>query len=117
MIRRREIIDALDLLADVRFQFDVWVRGGSSTAGSSFNDLIADLYDTADVRGALASPLSESGLTQKEHRALQNAIAALDALLEDHPSDEPDEVILQDRRWPQIRILAGRAAKALRENT
>jgi hypothetical protein len=116
MIRRREMIEALDLLADVRFQYDIWVRGGSSAAGSSFNDLIADLYDTAEVREALKAPLSESGLAQKEHRALENAIVALDALLEDHPSDEPDEVILQDRRWPQIRILAGRAAKTLRES-
>lgn len=118
MIRRQELVAALDLLADVRFQYDAWVRKGPKAVDSpSFNDLIADLYDTGDVRNALEQPLSESGLTRKEHHALQMAVSAIDALLEDHPSEESDEAILQDPRWPQIRIAAGRAAKALRENT
>ena len=115
MIRRQEIIDALELLADVRYQYDTWVRR-ASTSSSSFNDVIADLYDTGEVRQALSAPLSESGLTRKEHHALQSAVAAIDALLEGHPSEESDEKILQDSRWPQIRIAAGRAAKILREN-
>lgn len=116
MIRRKEIVDALDRLADVRFQYDAWVRRSPSAGDPpSFNDLIADLYDTGDVRRVLSQSLAESGLTRKQHHALQNAVLALDALLEGHPSEESDEVILQDPRWPQIRIAAGRAAKALRE--
>ncbi|MBV8423810.1 MAG: hypothetical protein JO349_01360 [Candidatus Eremiobacteraeota bacterium] len=113
-MQRREIIQALELLADVRFQYDAWVRRAPSHA-PSFNDLIADLYDTGEVRRVLDQPLKESGLSSKEHHALASAVAAIDKLLEDHPSDETDEVILQDARWPQIRIAAGRAAKALRE--
>ena len=117
MIRRNEIIDALERLADVRFQYDAWVRRTASPGNPppSFNDLIADLYDTGDVRRILSQSLAESGLTKKQHHALQTAVSALDALLEGHPSEESDEVILQDPRWPQIRIAAGRAAKALRE--
>lgn len=115
MIRRQEIVEALELLADVRYQYDAWVRR-ASTSSSSFNDVIADLYDTGDVRRALSSPPNESGLTRKEHHALLSAVTAIDALLESHPSEESDETILQDPRWPQIRIAAGRAAKALREN-
>jgi hypothetical protein len=113
--RRSEIINALDLLADVRFQYDTWVRRVPSQVAQSFNDLIADLFDTGDVRGLLALSLRESGLTSQEHHALQNAVTIIDKLLEDHPSDESDEAILQDSRWPQIRIAAGRAAKILRE--
>lgn len=112
---RTEIIKALELLADVRFQYDTWVRHASSQFGQSFNDLIADLYDIGDVRGLLAQPLKTSQLTTKEHHALANAVEIIDNLLEDHPSDETDEAILQDSRWPQIRIAAGRAAKILRE--
>ena len=115
MERRSEIIQALELLADVRFQYDTWVRHAPSHVAHSFNDLIADLYDTGDVRGLLAQPLKTSGLTSKEHHALANAVAVIDKLLEDHPSEESDEAILQDSRWPQIRIAAGRAAKILRE--
>lgn len=115
MIRRKEIVAALELLADVRFQYDAWVRRAASTRSSSFNDVIADLYDTGDVRRALDLPLAESGLSRKEHHALQNAVSAIDALLESHPSEESDESILQDPRWPQIRIAAGRAAKILSE--
>ena len=77
--------------------------------------MIADLYDTGDVRGLLTQPVKTSGLTSKEHHALANAVAIIDKLLEDHPSDETDEAILKDSRWPQIRIAAGRAAKILRE--
>jgi hypothetical protein len=113
--RRSEIIKALELLADVRFQYDTWVRHAPSQIAPSFNDLIADLYDIGDVRGLLARPVKTSGLTSKEHHALANAVAIIDKLLEDHPSDETDEAILQDSRWPQIRIAAGRAAKILRE--
>lgn len=113
--RRSEIISALELLADVRFQYDTWVRHVPSPVAQSFNDLIADLYDTGDVRRLLALALHESQLTTKEHHALQNAVTIIDKLLEDHPSDETDEAILQDSRWPQIRIAAGRAAKILRE--
>jgi hypothetical protein len=113
--RRSEIIRALERLADVRFQYDAWVRHVPMQFAASFNDLIADLYDTGDVRRLLSVPLSESGLTPRAHHALQNVVSLLDALLEDHPSDEPDDVILQDARWPQIRIAAGRAAKILRE--
>ena len=116
MQRRTEIISALELLADVRFQYDTWVRHVPSQVAQSFNDLIADLYDTGDVRGLLALPLKDTGLTTKEHHALVNAVTIIDKLLEDHPSEETDEAILQDSRWPQIRIAAGRAAKALREN-
>ena len=115
MIRRREIIDALELLADVRYQYDAWVRRASSSS-TSFNDVIADLYDTGEVRRVLALPPAESGLTRKEHHALQSAVVAIDALLESHPNEESDEKILQDQRWPHIRIAAGRAAKILREN-
>jgi hypothetical protein len=115
MIRRAEIIQALERLADVRWQYDAWVRRAPSKYSGSFNDVIADLFDTGDVRALLERPISNSGLTSKEHHALDSAVKAIDALLEDHPSDEPDEVILQDSRWPQIRIAAGRAAKALRE--
>jgi hypothetical protein len=113
--RRSEIINALELLADVRFQYDTWVRHVPSQVAQSFNDLIADLYDTGDVRGLLALPSKDSGLTSKEHHALVNAVTIIDKLLEDHPSDESDEAILQDALWPQIRIAAGRAAKILRE--
>ena len=116
VIRRAEIIQALERLADVRWQYDAWVRRASTKYSGSFNDVIADLFDTGDVRAVLSQPLSKSGLTSKEHHALESAVKAIDALLEDHPSDEPDEVILQDSRWPQIRIAAGRAAKALRES-
>ena len=117
MIRRNEIIVALERLADVRFQYDAWVRRSPSAgdAPPSFNDLIADLYDTGDVRRVLSQSLAESSLNKKQHHALQTAVSALDALLEGHPSEESDEAILQDPRWPQIRIAAGRAAKALRE--
>jgi thioredoxin-like negative regulator of GroEL len=115
MIRSKEIIEALERLADVRFQYDTWVRRTPSTDAPSFNDLIADLYDTGDVRRVLSQSPAESGLTRKQHHALQAAVTALDALLESHPSEESDEVMLQDPRWPQIRIAAGRAAKALRE--
>ncbi|MGH7660459.1 MAG: SCO4402 family protein [Vulcanimicrobiaceae bacterium] len=115
MTRREEIIAALDLLADVRFQYDAWVRRTPSADAPNFNDLIADLYDTGDVRRVLGQSLAESGLTRKQHHALEAAVTALDALLESHPSEESDEVMLQDPRWPQIRIAAGRAAKALRE--
>lgn len=116
MLRRREIIEALDLLADVRFQYDAWVRRIPSEHAPSFNDVIADLYDTGEVRRALGQPLSESGLTRKEHHALTTVVETIDALLEDHPSTDSDEVILQDARWPGIRIAAGRAAKSLREH-
>lgn len=115
MIRRAELIQALERLSDVRWQYDVWVRRAPNKFSGSFNDVIADLFDTGDARGLLAQPLSKSGLTSKERHALESAVTAIDALLEDHPSNEPDEVILQDARWPQIRIAAGRAAKALRE--
>lgn len=115
VIRLREIIEALERLADVRFQYDAWVRRTVSDDPPSFNDLIADLYDTGDVRRVLSQSLAESGLTRKQHHALQTAVTAVDALLESHPSEESDEVMLQDPRWPQIRIAAGRAAKALRE--
>jgi hypothetical protein len=114
--RRSEIINALELLSDVRFQYDTWVRHVPSPVAQSFNDLIADLYDTGDVRGLLAPPLKDSGLTSKEHHALQSAVTIIDKLLEDHPSGETDEAILHDSRWPQIRIAAGRAAKILRES-
>ena len=116
MIRRAELIQALERLSDVRWQYDAWVRRAPGTHSGSFNDVIADLFDTGDARGLLAQPLSQSGLTSKEHHALDSAVKAIDALLEDHPSDETDEVILQDARWPQIRIAAGRAAKVLRES-
>ena|SRR5579872_718461 len=116
MIRRQEIIEALERLADVRFQYDAWVRRTPSADAPTFNDLIADLYDTGDVRRVLGQSHAESGLTRKQHHALQAAVTALDALLESHPSEELDEVMLRDPRWPQIRIAAGRAAKALREN-
>ncbi len=113
--RRSEIINALELLADVRFQYDTWVRHIPSQVAQSFNDLIADLYDTGDVRSLLTLPPRDSGLTSKEHHALQSAVTIIDKLLEDHPSGESDEAILRDSRWPQIRIAAGRAAKILRE--
>jgi hypothetical protein len=115
LLRRTEIIKALELLADVRFQYDTWVRNVPAQAAQSFNDLIADLYDIGDVRRVLAEPIKTSGLTSKEHHALANAVAVIDKLLEDHPSEESDEAILKDSRWPQIRIAAGRAAKILRE--
>lgn len=115
MIRRDEIIEALERLADVRFQYDAWVRHAPSAGAHSFNDLIADLYDTGDVRRLLGQSLPESGLTPKQHHALRTVVASLDALLETHPSEESDEAILQDPHWPQIRIAAGRAVKALRE--
>jgi len=92
------------------------VRHVPSDVAHSFNDLIADLYDTGDVRRLLALPLRDSGLTRKEHHALASLVTVIDKLLEDHPSDETDEAILQDSRWPEIRIVAGRAAKVLREN-
>ena len=117
VMRRAEIIAALERLADVRWQYDTWVRRARTSYSGSFNDVIADLYDTGDVRRLLAQPLSESGLSGKEHHALEAAVKIIDALLEDHPSDEPDEAILQDSRWPQIRIAAGRAAKVLQEST
>ena len=115
MLRRREIVEALERLADVRYQYETWVRRRSESS-QSFNDIIADLYDTGDVRRVLSASLAESGLSRREHHALQAAVSAIDALLESHPSEESDEAILQDPRWPHIRISAGRAAKILSEN-
>lgn len=107
---RIHVLECLRHLADLDFQWRVWVRGEGPEL-SSFTELVCQLFDDTTLGDELESGAARDTFGEAAHAKLVH----LHDLIHQMPAGRDAASLLRHRRWQDVVEVAAEAAALVEE--